>query len=53
MHLKHGWIRFGFTKQLNLILRPIWNLSVLSKLLERLVARQLMGVSVTDWTASD
>ena len=23
MHLKHGWIRFDFTKQLNLILRPI------------------------------
>jgi len=24
MHLKHGYIGFGFTKQLNLILRPIW-----------------------------
>ena len=23
MHLEHGWIRFGFPKQLNLILRPI------------------------------
>jgi len=24
MHLKHGYIRFGCTKQLNLILRPIY-----------------------------